>query len=326
MKKNPLLIVLGLSAFFFVVFVAIAVGTVVSLTGTPSSSKQLFGKSNFIGVLEIKGVIMDAKKPLKQIETFAEDESIKGVLVHINSPGGAVGPSQEIYDALVKLAKKKPVYSSMGSLAASGGYYAAVGTKRIFANPGTITGSIGVIMQFADLSKLYQWAKVNPYSIKTGRYKDIGSPSREMNAEEKALLQEMIDNVLGQFRKAVATGRNLSMEKVIELSDGRIYSGEQAKNVKLVDDLGGFNDAVEALAKEAGITGKPKLVYASKSRKNLFDLLDDLDGDAEEESRLNGLGTRIIARLFGLGNLETTDLTASQMLGPLYIMPQALGR
>lgn len=326
MRKNPLLVILGISAVFFVIFVAVAIGTVMSMTSVGQAPKKIFGKANAIGVLEIKGVIMDSKQLLEQIDKFEEDARIKGVLVRINSPGGAVGPSQEIYDALVKLQKKKPVYSSMGSLAASGGYYAAVGTKRIFANPGTITGSIGVIMQFADLSKLYQWAKVNPYVIKTGKYKDVGSPSREMGPEEKALLQEMIDNVLGQFRKAVATGRNLPMEKVIELSDGRIYSGEQAKNNKLIDDLGGFDDAVEALAKEAGIAGKPTLIYPGKKKKQLLDLLlSDLDGEGDEESSSQSFGVRVIARLLGLGDLLAhKDLSAREMIGPLFIMPQAL--
>lgn len=327
MRKNPLLVILGISAVFFVIFVAVAIATVMSMTSTGQGPQKIFGKTNAIGVLEVKGVIMDSKQLLEHIDKFENDGRIKGVLVRINSPGGAVGPSQEIYDALVKLQKKKPVYSSMASIAASGGYYVAVGTKRIFANPGTITGSIGVIMQFADLSKLYQWAKVNPYVIKTGKYKDVGSPSREMGPEEKALLQDMIDNVLGQFRKAVATGRNLPMEKVVEVSDGRIFSGEQAKNNKLVDDLGGFNDAVEALAKEVGIKGEPTLIYPTKKKKELLDiLLTDLEGEGDEEaSSSRGLGVRLIAHLLGLGELiSKKELSTREMIGPLFLMPQAL--
>ncbi|MEW6057114.1 MAG: signal peptide peptidase SppA [Bdellovibrionota bacterium] len=326
-KRNPLFVVLGLSAFFFVVFVAVSIGTVFSLTaGKPH--QKLFTKTNNIGVIELKGVIYDSKKTLEQIETFEEDPLIRAVLVRINSPGGAVAPSQEIYEALKKLSSKKAVYSSMSSVAASGGYYVACGTKKIYASPGTITGSIGVIMQFADLSKLYSWAKINPYNIKTGRYKDVGSPSREMSIEEKELLQGMADNVLGQFRRAVASGRNLTMEKVVELSDGRIFSGEQAKAAKLIDELGGMNDAVEALAKEAGISGKPNLVYAERKRHALERILGDFDDDAESgssSSRLVGVLARMMIGTFvsALGEeagVGAQAVSQPELIGPLFLM------
>lgn len=327
-KKNPLALVLGLSAFFFVIFLGVAVGTVMMLTpGKPH--KKFFAKSNNIGVVEIKGMISDSKKAVEQIESFEEDTLIKAVVVRINSPGGGVAPSQEIYEALKKLAKKKPVYSSMSSLAASGGYYVACGTKKIYANPGTITGSIGVIMQFADLSKLMQWAKVNQYSVKTGKFKDIGAPSREMSQEEKDLLQAMIDNVLLQFRKAVVAGRNLPMEKVVEVSDGRIFSGEQAKEAKLVDELGTFNDAVEALAKEAGITGKPNLVYAEKKRRGLERFLTGIDGDDDAEgSSMIGSIAEIARGLAEISRTLNGGAAGSQRAsysGPLFILPSFLG-
>jgi protease-4 len=327
-KKNPLLVILGVSAVFFVVFLAVAIGVVTNLTGGGGGrpQKKLFSQSNNIGVIEVKGAILDSKKLLEQISSFEDDGLIRAVLVQINSPGGAVAPSQEIYEALRRLSKKKPVYSSMSSLAASGGYYVACGTKKIYANPGTLTGSIGVIMQFADFSKLLQWAKVNPYNVKTGRYKDIGNVSREMTAEEKNLLQELIDNVLGQFRRAVAAARGLPMEKVIELSDGRIFSGEQAKNVRLVDELGGIEDAVEALAKEAGINGKPHLVYANKRRSPFERLLGDFEDESESGSSSSvGLadGVRTLVGLLTKKSGRGMGSLGSVQSGLMFLFPYA---
>ncbi len=326
-KTNPLAIILGLSAFFFIVFLAVAVGTVMSLSPTRTERKLFGNKDNSIGVIEIKGVISESKKAMDQIEGFAEDPLIKAVIIRINSPGGAVAPSQEIYDALKRLAKKKPTYSSMGSLAASGGYYIACGTKKIFANPGTITGSIGVIMQFADASKLMQFVKVNPYNIKTGKFKDIGNPNREMTADEKALLQDMIDNVLGQFRRAVASARGLTMDKVIEVSDGRIFSGEQAKEQKLVDELGGMSETVEAIAKEAGITGKPHLVYAGKKKRGLDRIFGEFEEDDEASSNIGrgGIGS-LFHQLLGQAGDGLLDAVSSpvKLVGPLFLLPFAV--
>lgn len=328
-KKNPLVWILGLSAFFFVVFLAVAIGTVMSLSPGASQKRLFTGRTSNIGVIEVKGVILDSKKTLEQLDSFAEDQLIKAVIIRINSPGGSVAPSQEIYEGVQRLAKKKPVYVSMASVAASGGYYVACGAKKIYANPGTITGSIGVIMQFADVSKLLQWAKVSPYNIKTGKFKDIGSPEREMTPDEKALLQDMIDNVLGQFRRAVAAARNLPMDKVVEISDGRIFSGQQAKEAHLVDEVGGINDVVDAIAKEAGITGKPHLVYAGKKKHPFERFFGDFDDD-EESSRL-GLGgdavssiaRAIVAAAGGQGLLGGAAPAASKLTGPLFLLPFA---
>lgn len=327
-KTNPLAIILGLSLLFFIIFLVVVSSVLISVTGV-RPEKKMFSRTNQIGVIEVKGVIIDSKKILDQVETFSEDSKVKAVLVRINSPGGAVAPSQEIYDAFRRLGKKKPVFSSMASVAASGGYYVACGTKKIFASPGTITGSIGVIMQFADMSKLYQWAKVSLYNIKTGKFKDIGSPAREMSQDEKNLLQAMVDNVLGQFRSAITTGRGLPMEKVVELSDGRIFSGEQAKHLKLVDELGGMNEAVEALAREAGITGKPVLVYAHKGQPKWMRFLSDVDDDADAESKLasGSLLESMLGRLFAsVLRLPASSERAAQqadLIGPLFLMPRA---
>ncbi len=322
MKKNPLIVVLGISTAFFVIFM-IVVGVFMNSLGTGSKGqKKLFAKSNNVGIIEINGAIMDSKKWVEQVETFAEDEMIKAVIIRVNSPGGAVGPSQEVHDAVKKLAAKKPVYASMGSVAASGGYYIAVATKKIYANPGTITASIGVIMQFMDMSKLFQWAKVSPYNIKTGKFKDVGSPNREMSAEERELMLGMAMNVLGQFRRAVAEGRKLPMDKVVEISDGRIMSGEQAKTSKLVDELGGLADAVAAIAKEAGIEGKPHMIYASKKKspiERLFDGGDD--ADSESRSNITGIARLISSFRFLLGENAEMAPVKTTASGPMFILP-----
>ena len=334
MEKNRTLlaIVLSIVGGFFLTFVAI-VGLIIwgFRSSDEGSQKKFFEKRTRIGVLEVNGVIYDSKKQVEQIEKMEEDKSIKGVIVRVNSPGGAVAPSQEIYDALKRLDAVKPVYTSMSSMAASGGYYIACGTRKIYADPGTITGSIGVIMQFVDLSKLYEWAKSNPYNIKTGKFKDIGSSEREMTAEEKALLQTMIDNVLSQFRKAVSEGRKLPYEKVIEISDGRIFSGEQAKNFKLVDELGGLREAADAMVREVKGEGKPLLVYPHKKSRMMISRLFEEDDEMGEngESSIQGrtvLITKLIGVLLGanLKDLGVLPEPTHHSGGLMYLMP--LGR
>lgn len=218
-----------------------------------------FGRDK-IGVVEIFGPIMQSDDVVAQIQKFAEDGSIKAIILRIDSPGGAVAPSQEIYDAAVKARRSKKVVASMATLAASGGYYIAVGADKIFANPGTITGSIGVIMGFVDLRDLMKKVGVEANVVKSGEFKDIGANDRPFTAADRKVLQSVIDDVYAQFVSAVAKGRGLGEEKVRTLADGRIYSGHQAKELGLVDKLGGFDDAVEYTAKLAGIKGKPFLV------------------------------------------------------------------
>lgn len=335
MKKNPAVLILSVFTFFFFVVMAVAAMTYFGTRSESGVAAKPFGvRGTRLGVLEVNGVIMDSKKAIEKLERFEEDQRIKGVILRINSPGGAVAPSQEIYDAVKRLSAKKPVYASMGNLAASGGYYIACGAQKIFADAGTLTGSIGVIMQFMDMSKLYQWAKVSPYNIKTGKFKDIGSPDREMSPEEKALLQEVIDSVLGQFRRAVADGRKLSYEQVVAVSDGRIFSGEQAKAQKLVDELGGLQETATALVAEVKGEGKPILVYPRKDRRmlieKLFDAGDDEDGFEGADSR-SGLLLRVLALLLGGGQAHSAAALASAGLGEafsqaglMYLMP--LGR
>lgn len=229
-----------------------------------------------IAVLKIDGVIIDSEDILNKIRDIKNKENIKAVLVRIDSPGGAVTPSQEIYEELKKLDKEKPVISSMGSVAASGGYYIALGSRFIIANPGTITGSIGVIMQLAYLKKLYEFIKVDPYVIKSGEYKDIGSAIREMTPKEHKLLQDLSNNIHTQFKKAVSESRKIPMDIIDNMADGRIFSGEQAYDLGLVDHLGTFEDGIRYTANLIGIKKEPKLYYPQKESFNFKDLFTDV--------------------------------------------------
>lgn len=297
---SPLAIVLGLSAAFFAIFLAVSGG--MYMMRSPGAKSGGGGKTSLFGsgdvaVLELSGVITDSKKTIQKLKRFEEDGDIKAIVLRINSPGGAVSPSQEIYQAVRK--SKKPVIASMDSVAASGGYYIACAAKKIYANPGTITGSIGVIMEFVNLSKLYDWAKIHRYSIKTGKFKDAGAEYREMNPEEKALFQAMVDDVLSQFKQAVSTGRSIPLKEVDAIADGRIFSGNQAKKVKLVDELGTLDDAVAEAGKLGGIKGKPGVVYPEKHRQRILDLFLDRDrGDDDAESSETRAG--VVGELAGL--------------------------
>lgn len=225
-----------------------------------------------IGVVEIKGVITQSADIIETLRHYVEDDGVKAIILRIDSPGGGVGPAQEIYREVLKIKSKKKVITSMGSVAASGGYYIACASDIIVANPGTITGSIGVIMQFSNFEELFKKIGIKGVVIKGGEYKDIGSPFREMTSEEKKIMQEVIDNVHQQFIQAVAEGRKLERIKVIQIADGRILTGEQAKRLGLVDQIGNFQDAIDTAAKLAGIKGKPQIIYPKK-KFSLLELL-----------------------------------------------------
>jgi protease-4 len=213
-----------------------------------------------IAVVEVSGIIEDSRDIVDQIKKYREDKEIKAVLVRIESPGGAVAPSQEIYREIRKTVPEKTVVSTMGTLAASGGYYIACAAHKVVANPGTVTGSIGVIMMFPNMEDLLGKIGLKEVVIKSGKYKDIGSPSRTMTEEEIGLLQETIDDVYRQFVQAIADGRGMEFDEVQKIADGRIFSGRQAKDLGLVDELGGFEDALDLAVSLAGIKGKPKIV------------------------------------------------------------------
>jgi protease IV len=219
---------------------------------------------NRIGVLEVEGVISESKEAMQNIVKFKEDDSIKGVILRINSPGGAVGPTQEIFREVIKLKEKKPVYVSMGSLCASGGYYIASAGQKIYANPSTVTGSIGVIMQLTMLQGLIEKLGIHMTTIKAGEFKDAGTPFREMTKEERAYFDSIVESIHTQFIKDVATGRKMDVEKMRKLADGRVFTGTQARELGLVDGLGNFYDTVDEFKKVLKIKGKPDLVYTEK--------------------------------------------------------------
>ena len=222
-----------------------------------------------LALVRIEGVITESEDIVRQIKKYREDSSIKGIVLRIDSPGGAVGPSQEIYREVLKTTEGKKVVASMGGLAASGGYYIACAANKVFANPGTITGSIGVIMAFSNFEELMKKLGLKTTVIKSGKFKDVGSPVRELTEEERKILQNVSDDIHGQFIEAVAKGRNLKIESVKELADGRIFSGRQAKESGLIDELGTLEDAISYATKLAGIKDKAKIVQERKE-KNLF--------------------------------------------------------
>ncbi len=245
-------------------------GMFVYLVSSPERDTSIFSGGN-VGLVKIEGGIYDPMDTVKELDEYRKDDDVKAVVVRIESPGGTVSASQEIFGAIKRLAEKKPVVASMGSVAASGGYYAACGATKIVADPGTITGSIGVRMDHVEIGNLLRWAKIGHETLKSGRYKDIASPDRPMTPEEKAILEEMLADVHRQFKNDVAVSRALSPEVVDLLADGRIYSGEQAQMKGLVDVLGGYFDAVKLAGELAGIKGEPKVVEKHRKGKKIIE-------------------------------------------------------
>ncbi len=233
-------------------------------------------KPNSIAVLKIEGIIDESETFLRQLEDIKENEDIKAIIVRINSPGGVVAPAQEIHRELIRLKENhnKFVVASMETVAASGGYYVASAADVIVANPGTLTGSIGVKMEFANLEKFFEWAKIKPYSLTSGKYKDTGSFAREMTSSEKKLLEEMIHNVHEQFQNAILECRKtkITPKQLSEIADGRILTGEQALKVGLVDLLGNFEDAVLQAKNLAGIKEKPNIIWPRAKKHSLLRL------------------------------------------------------
>lgn len=268
MKKHPILTVFIILACM-IVMLSVAITL---LSGSISSSSGI-AFTNKVGVIPIVGAIEDSTVLLKQIKHFTEDNSIKAIILRIDSPGGGVGASQEIYREIGRTGEKKPVVVSMGGVAASGGYYIAVAGDKIVANPGTITGSIGVIMQYYQYKELAEKIGFKREVIKSGEFKDIGNPHRDLTEKEKEILNAVITEIQSQFVEAVAEGRNLPVEKVKEIADGRIFTGSMAKEWGLVDELGNFEDAVTLTKELAGIDGEVNLVYPQKKKLKLLDIL-----------------------------------------------------
>lgn len=263
-KRHPVITAL------FAVLVILLVFSLYIFNSSTGSGGVAFGEK--IAILEINGAILSSKEVVKQIKSVKKNDKIKGLIVRINSPGGGVAPSQEIYSEIKKLSSKKAVVASFSSIAASGGYYIGCAADKIVANPGTLTGSIGVIMDFSNMKGLLEKLGLKNYVIKSGKFKDIGSPARNMTKEEKNLLQSVIDSVHNQFVEVVAKGRNKAREDVLKIADGRIFSGEQALALGLIDNLGTLQDSIDILSELAGIKGDPKIVYLEK-QKGLLDYL-----------------------------------------------------
>lgn len=237
---------------------------------------------NRVALIKIEGPIIDPEKHIKELKEYVKDDTIKAIILRVNSPGGAVAPSQEIYEEVKKAAQKKPVVVSMGAVAASGGYYISAPATKIIANPGTLTGSIGVIMEFPNISGLMDKIGVKTEVVKSGRHKDIASVFRGIGEEERQILQGVMDNVHDQFMQAVAEGRKLEISKVREIADGRVFSGEQALQAGLVDGIGNMEDAVLEAGKLGGISGEPKVV-TKKEKTGFFELIDSkLSGKIEQ--------------------------------------------
>ncbi|MBI4548048.1 MAG: signal peptide peptidase SppA [Ignavibacteriae bacterium] len=257
-----LFIGLGITAFFYLVFVSVA----------HRDTEIVSGSGQKIAVIELKGIILSSEEIVRQFKKFREDRSIKAVLFRVDSPGGGVVASQEIYEEVKKTRNQgKPVVVSMGSVAASGGYYVSCGANKIVCNPGTLTGSIGVISQFMRFDPLMNKIGIGVNTIKSGKFKDAGNPFREMTKEDRAYFQNLMDDVHRQFITVVETERNLDHESVVENADGRVFTGEAAVELGLVDTLGTYQDAVAITAAMAGIKGEPTIVKERKRRISFVD-------------------------------------------------------
>jgi len=227
-----------------------------------------------IGLIRVEGPILSSKDTIDEIKAFRKDKSIKAIVLRVDSPGGAVAPSQEIYEEIKKTVKEKPVVVSMGAIAASGGYYIAAPASKIVANPGTLTGSIGVIMEIPNIKGLMDKIGIKREVIKSGRYKDMASIFKDMEPEQRKILQAVLDEVHEQFIKAVAEGRGLPLERVRQIADGRIFTGSQAFEIRLIDKLGNIEDAIDVAKELADIKGEPEIV----SKKERFSFIDLLKG------------------------------------------------
>lgn len=266
----------GLFSGCFVVFIFVILAGMVAAAWT-SGEERSFAIGAKVAIVPLEGEIVNSRELIEQLHHFADNASVKAIVVRINSPGGAIAPSQEIFEEIKRIRRenRKPVIASMDSVAASGGYYVAVACDRIVANPGTITGSIGVIMQWFNVADLLQWAKLHPETITSGTMKDAGSAYRPVTDAEKVYFQSIITQLHSQFVRAVAEGRKgkISEEEVRKLADGRVFTGEEAQRLKLVDQLGNLQDAVSLAASLGGIKGKPTTVYAKKPKPGLIELL-----------------------------------------------------
>lgn len=276
-SRTWLWIVIGGGAFFLFV---LAVFTLIYLTvRSGQESTGLSGFGDKIGVVDLEGVILTPKTVVGQLKKFADDDSIKAIVLHVNSPGGGVAASEEIYREVKRIRdgekgeKKKLIVASIETVGASGAYYIASATNKIYADNGSIVGSIGVIAQWVNYGDLLKWAKLKDMTMKAGEFKDTGNPARDLTPAEQAYLQGLIDNMHTQFIQAVADGRKAKTEDIRAIANGKVWTGEQALPLKLVDSLGDFETAIKETAKSVHIKGEPQIVRPEKERKTLLDLM-----------------------------------------------------
>ena len=226
-------------------------------------------------MVDLDGVILSPQPVVGQLKKFADDSSIKAIIIHVNSPGGGVAASEEIYREVkrIRSEKKKRIVVSIETVGASGAYYVASASDKIYADQGSIVGSIGVIAEWVNYGDLLKWAKLKNVVFKTGEFKDTGNPARDLTPAEQAYMQSLIDNMFGQFVQAVADGRGMKYDDVKSIANGKVWTGEQAMSMKLIDGVGDFETAVDDTAKSVGIKGEPTLVHPDRDRKTLMDLL-----------------------------------------------------
>ena len=271
-------VLLGGGAFFLFL---LAVFALVYFTARTQQKDSFAGFRDKIAVVDLEGVILSPKDTVEQLRKFGDDSSIKAIVIHVNSPGGGAAASEEIYREVLRIrdVKKKRIVASIETVGASGAYYVSSATNKIFADNASIVGSIGVIAEWYNYEELIKWAKLKAIVMKAGEFKDTGSPVREMTPAERAYLQTLIDNMHSQFIASVAAGRRMKVDDIRPLADGKVWTGEQAIPLKLVDQIGDFRAAVDDTAKSVGIKGEPTIVRPEKERKSVLDLLF---GDASE--------------------------------------------
>jgi protease IV len=266
-------ILIGGGAFFLFV---LAVFSLVYLTLHAGSNETAFsGFGDRIGVVDLEGVILSPQPVVGELKKFADDASIKAIILHVNSPGGGVAASEEIYREVKRIreGRKKRVVVSIETVGASGAYYIASASNKIYADQGSIVGSIGVIAEWVNYGDLLKWAKLKNIVFKTGEFKDTGNPARDLTPAEQAYMQSLIDNMFGQFIQAVSDGRGMKFDDVKAIANGKVWTGEQALDMKLIDNVGDFEAVVKDTAKSVGISGEPTLVHPEKDRKTLLDLM-----------------------------------------------------
>jgi len=286
--RNRMLFWLLLGGGAFILLAVVALSLLLAYGGDGSGGEFAFG--NRIQVVDIEGELVDSRPIIEQLKRYEDTKSVPAILLNVDSPGGGVAVSQEIYTEVKRLREKKnkKVVAYMSSVGASGAYYVSAPSDKIVANPGTIVGSIGVIAEWVNYGNLLAWAKMKDVTFKTGEFKDTGSPTRDLTERERVYFQGLIDDMYVDFVEAVAKGRKMDVEAVRALADGRVFTGRDAREKKLIDEIGNFQDAVDLTASLAGITGKPNLLRATRQRVTLVDLLT---GDV---SGLNPFGAQTL--------------------------------